>query len=98
MSQVAEISIANLVSGLLAAFSQSERTRIEIDTDGLSKLTVGITGKVFVSLISVWRNGCFDLDSLHVSDQSSFFVHHEFATTQSALEALLRETRLAISR
>ena len=98
MSQVAEISIANLVSGLQAALSHSERARIEINTDGLNKLTVGIDGTVCVSLLSVWRNGCFDLDMVRVSDQSSSFVHCEFATTQNALDGLLHETRLAISR
>jgi hypothetical protein len=95
---VAEISIADLASGVLSALSHSELACIEIKTDELSKLTVGVGGKVCLSAISVWSSGCFDVDYLRVSDQSSSFVHYEFATTQSALEALIRETRAAISR
>jgi hypothetical protein len=95
VSQVATISIADLASGLLSALSVSELARVNVKTDGLSKLAVGIEGEACLSAISVWDNGCFDLDYLRRSDESSSSVHFEFATTQEALVALLRETRRA---
>ena len=97
MSQVATISIADLASGLLSALSVSELARVNVKTDGLSKLAVGIEGQECLSAISVWDNGCFDVDYLRIADQSSLSIHFEFATTQEALAALLRETHVQLS-
>jgi hypothetical protein len=59
---------------------------------------VQIDGAHYLTNISIWQNGCFDVDYVSLASEKYTFNHCEFTSTDAAIEAFLHEVRLGIER
>lgn len=93
-----DIALQSLQQWLHAELTKTQRQSVEMKLVGPSGLAIRVDGRNCLTSISVWPNGCCDVDYLIVSTEKCEFNHYEFQSKHEAATVVIKEIRAAIER
>jgi len=92
------VNLQALYEKLCEKVSTDVLPQIQVNLLGASGLQIKIDMEKSLTSISVWPNGCCDVDFLYAKSERGKFKHYEFTSTEQSFEVLVGEIYSAIEQ